>query len=188
MSQQADVIQGVATRTLLGIALNQLPLASLVARALHAVDQPAEAPFTFACANPHSLVVARRDPYFRQCLRSASAVVADGIGVKLAGMISGGQFGPRITGWDFFHATMSELDRRGGKVFFFGSRTEVLDLLAIRAAGDYPGRERGHACTHPRLCSGRTLGRHDGSTPGEVDARQRAARQGASCRCHRRRV
>ena len=139
MSQPAEASRGAAGRTLLGIAVNTLPLAAQVARAVRAIDEPADAPFTFACANPHSLVVARRDAYFRQCLRSCSSVVADGIGVKVAGFITGGQFGPRITGWDFFHATMSELDRRGGKAFFFGSRTEVLELLAKRAAGDYPG-------------------------------------------------
>jgi N-acetylglucosaminyldiphosphoundecaprenol N-acetyl-beta-D-mannosaminyltransferase len=139
MSQQAEATDVAAERTLLGIPVNQLPIAALVARAVRAIDEPAEAPFTFACANPHSLVVARRDAYFRQCLRSCSAVVADGIGVQVAGLISGGQFGPRITGWDFFHATMGELDRRGGKAFFFGSRAEVLELLRNRAAGDYPG-------------------------------------------------
>ena len=139
MSQHAIATDVAAGRTLLGIPLNQLPIAALVARAVRAIDEPAEAPFTFACANPHSLVVARRDAYFRQCLRSCSALVADGIGVQVAGLISGGQFGPRITGWDFFHATMGELDRRGGKAFFFGSRAEVLELLRKRAAGDYPG-------------------------------------------------
>jgi N-acetylglucosaminyldiphosphoundecaprenol N-acetyl-beta-D-mannosaminyltransferase len=139
MSQPAVATRVAAERTLLGIPVNQLPLAALVARAVRAIDEPAEAPFTFACANPHSLVVARRDAYFRQCLRSASAVVADGIGVKVAGLIAGSQFGPRITGWDFFHATMSALDHRGGKAFFFGSRPEVLERLACRVEADYPG-------------------------------------------------
>jgi len=138
MSQTAEASRNAAGRTLLGIAVNKLPLAALVARAVRAIDEPVDAPFTFACANPHSLVVARRDAYFRQCLRSCSAVVADGIGVKVAGMITGGQFGPRITGWDFYNATMRELDRRGGKAFFFGSRAEVLELIRKRAAGDYP--------------------------------------------------
>lgn len=138
MSQPAEATRVAAERTLLGIPVNQLSLAALVARAVRAIDEPAEAPFTFACANPHSLVVARRDAYFRQCLRSASAVVADGIGVKVAGLIAGNQFGPRITGWDFFHATMRELDRRGGKAFFFGSRTEVLERLARQVETDYP--------------------------------------------------
>jgi N-acetylglucosaminyldiphosphoundecaprenol N-acetyl-beta-D-mannosaminyltransferase len=138
MSQPADATPIASERTLLGIPVNQLSLAALVARAIRAVDEPAEAPFTFACANPHSLVVARRDAFFRQCLRSASAVVADGIGVKVAGLIAGAQFGPRITGWDFFHATMTALDHRGGKAFFFGSRPEVLERLACRVAADYP--------------------------------------------------
>jgi N-acetylglucosaminyldiphosphoundecaprenol N-acetyl-beta-D-mannosaminyltransferase len=126
-----------AERTLLGVRVNGRSLPELVTRATQAMDQRSE-PFTFACANPHSLVVARHDAQFRDSLRSCSAVVADGVGVRVAGMIAGTSFGPRITGWDFFHATMCELDARGGKAFLFGSRDAVLAKMLARAAIDYP--------------------------------------------------
>ncbi|MFZ2224237.1 MAG: hypothetical protein WAV26_06065, partial [Candidatus Deferrimicrobium sp.] len=38
----------------------------------------------FACLNPHSVAVASRDPLFRESLRSADMLVADGSGVLLA--------------------------------------------------------------------------------------------------------
>lgn len=137
-NETRDTPAGRNPAALLGIRMNGSELPQLVARAVRALDEPAEAPFTFACANPHSLVVAQRDAYFRQCLRSCSAVVADGIGVKVAGLLTGRTYGPRITGWDFFHATMRALDARGGKAFFLGSTPEVLERIRQRSARDYP--------------------------------------------------
>lgn len=140
MASSAHEGTGSGVRSLLSIPINRHTIDELLARAVAAFEQRAQ-PFTFACANPHSLVVARHDPHFRNCLQACSAVVADGIGVRVAGMITGKAYGPRITGFDFFLATMRELDRRNGKAFFLGSRAEVLALLARRASGEFPNVE-----------------------------------------------
>jgi N-acetylglucosaminyldiphosphoundecaprenol N-acetyl-beta-D-mannosaminyltransferase len=95
-------------------------------------------PFVLACANPHSLVVARKDPQFREALESASAVVADGVGCQWGAALSGVSVGPRITGTDFFLAVMAALNRAGGRAFFFGSSDAVLEKLAARAGHDFP--------------------------------------------------
>ena len=94
--------------------------------------------FVFACANPHSLVVARGDPEFRDALAQASAVVADGVGCTLAATLAGVSVGPRITGSDYFVAVMTSLNRMGGRAFFFGSNTEVLAKLSERVERDFP--------------------------------------------------
>jgi N-acetylglucosaminyldiphosphoundecaprenol N-acetyl-beta-D-mannosaminyltransferase len=94
--------------------------------------------FIFACANPHSLVVARRDAEFRRALGSASAVVADGVGCRLAGILSGVSVGPRITGSDFFVSVMASLDQSGGRAYFFGSSDAVLARLSERVNADFP--------------------------------------------------
>jgi N-acetylglucosaminyldiphosphoundecaprenol N-acetyl-beta-D-mannosaminyltransferase len=95
-------------------------------------------PFVFACANPHSLVVARSDSEFRDALARASAVVADGVGCTLAATLAGVSVGPRITGSDFFVAIMNSLNRTGGRAFFFGSNTQVLAKLTERVGRDFP--------------------------------------------------
>jgi N-acetylglucosaminyldiphosphoundecaprenol N-acetyl-beta-D-mannosaminyltransferase len=94
--------------------------------------------FVFACANPHSLVVARSDEVFRRALDSATAVVADGVGCLWVGALAGVAVGPRITGTDFFVSTMAMLNQRAGRVFFFGSTDRVLQLLSSRLSIDYP--------------------------------------------------
>ena len=125
-------------KPLLGIRIGVDSLENLIGSAMQAVEERG-LPFTFACANPHSLVVARNDASFGDALRSCSAVVADGVGVTMAGKVTGVDVGPRITGADFFLSLMAALNRRGGRVFFFGSSPQVLETVLARARRDYPG-------------------------------------------------
>jgi N-acetylglucosaminyldiphosphoundecaprenol N-acetyl-beta-D-mannosaminyltransferase len=127
----------VDNSVLLGVRFTNCCLPSLTESALQSVEQGGRT-FTFACANPHSLVIAQRDEPFLRALQSCSAVVADGVGVKVAGRLAGVQVGPRITGADFFLDTMLRLNRRGGRVFFFGSSDPVLQRIVTRARRDYP--------------------------------------------------
>ncbi len=127
----------MAENRLMGVRLDPRSLEDLTLAALDAIKarQPS---FVFACANPHSLAVARRDAMFRDALEMATAVVADGVGCHWGAALSGASIGPRITGSDFFRALMSALDRAGGRVFFFGSSEEVLVKVAYRMTLDYP--------------------------------------------------
>jgi N-acetylglucosaminyldiphosphoundecaprenol N-acetyl-beta-D-mannosaminyltransferase len=92
-----------------------------------------------ACANPHSLVVASRDPTFREALRGASILLPDGAGIVLASRILGLPMKERIAGADFFLAVSEALNKQGGaRYFFLGSTTRVLDLIVKRIAAEYP--------------------------------------------------
>jgi N-acetylglucosaminyldiphosphoundecaprenol N-acetyl-beta-D-mannosaminyltransferase len=84
------------------------------------------------------LVVAHADSEFRDALERSSAIVADGVGCKLAAALAGVPVGPRITGSDYFVAVMAALDRTGGSAFFFGSRDDVLTKLAARVMHHFP--------------------------------------------------
>lgn len=93
----------------------------------------------FACANPHSLVVAQHDRGFQSALAQADFVVADGIGVSLMARLAGVQIGPRITGTEYFEAVLTGLQHQGdGRVFFFGSAQHVLDRISRRFAAEFP--------------------------------------------------
>jgi N-acetylglucosaminyldiphosphoundecaprenol N-acetyl-beta-D-mannosaminyltransferase len=121
----------------LGIRIGAGSLAELTAAARAAMLNR-QRPFVFACANPHSLVVARTDPEFKDALDRASAVVADGVGCRWAAALCGVSVGPRITGSDFFSSIMTTLNCNGGKAFFFGSSDAVLAILTERVERDYP--------------------------------------------------
>lgn len=126
------------THSLLGVAIGPHTLEQLVDQAIAAIERRGPR-CVFACANPHSLVVARRDPAFQCALNDANQVVADGVGVSLAARLLRLDLGPRITGTDYFLSLLRELDERGaGRVFFLGSTEAVLDRIAARFRQDHP--------------------------------------------------
>jgi N-acetylglucosaminyldiphosphoundecaprenol N-acetyl-beta-D-mannosaminyltransferase len=130
-------IEAVPEGRMLGVRIGTRTLQELVSAAEAAMQEPRE-PFVFACANPHSLVVAHADAEFRDALERASAVVADGVGCTWAATLAGISVGPRITGSDFFVSVMTALNRTGGRAFFLGSRDEVLKKLFARVAHNFP--------------------------------------------------
>lgn len=109
----------------------------------------------FACANPHSLNVANKDPLFRQALLNSDILVADGVGLTAVAKFLGKGSLPRITGTDYFEGVMNALNNaeptlgRKGRVFFFGSTQKVLDLIAIRFKETYPNLEFAGAISPP---------------------------------------
>jgi len=122
---------------LLGIRVGVADLQTLVDASMASIEAR-QVPFTFACANPHSLVVAQSDAEFRTALDGCSAVVADGVGLTMASRLVGANVGPRITGTDYFLGVMSQLDRRGGRVFFLGSTDHVLKRIVAKAGRQFP--------------------------------------------------
>jgi N-acetylglucosaminyldiphosphoundecaprenol N-acetyl-beta-D-mannosaminyltransferase len=125
---------------MLGVPIWDQGLDALVARSIGAVESDAPGdPFVFACANPHSLVVASRDAEFHRSLRTADAVVADGVGMQIAATLAGRRIGSRITGIDYFCGLMNALEERGGgRVAFFGSSAAVLQRLSVRVRERWP--------------------------------------------------
>ena len=128
----------VEAEALLGMPISRKPLAAITHDSILAIERKSP-PVVFACANPHSIVVAQHDDNFQSALTQANLVVADGVGVSFMARMVGVQIGPRITGTDYFQAVLNALQQRGdGRVFFFGSSQRVLDLIAKRFANDFP--------------------------------------------------
>jgi N-acetylglucosaminyldiphosphoundecaprenol N-acetyl-beta-D-mannosaminyltransferase len=93
----------------------------------------------FVCANPHSLVMAGSDPLFQQALHDADLVTPDGAGIVLASKMLGGLIRERVTGSDIFYGVSEELNRAGGKSYFFlGSTEKTLAAIRDKMIGDYP--------------------------------------------------
>jgi N-acetylglucosaminyldiphosphoundecaprenol N-acetyl-beta-D-mannosaminyltransferase len=128
----------MASERILGIPISLLELESLVACALHAMNIPGP-PFTVAFANPHSLVVSRKDPAFRKSLEQSSVAAPDGTGIVLASKLCGGKINKRITGSDFFETLSHALNmQRGRRYFFLGSNHKTLNALRSRFEKQFP--------------------------------------------------
>jgi N-acetylglucosaminyldiphosphoundecaprenol N-acetyl-beta-D-mannosaminyltransferase len=91
-----------------------------------------------ACANPHSLAVAKGDKAFRQALMEADWLVPDGIGIVFGSRVTGGKLTERITGSDIFADVNIHLNEIGAVVFFLGSTDESLEKIRKKMARDYP--------------------------------------------------
>jgi N-acetylglucosaminyldiphosphoundecaprenol N-acetyl-beta-D-mannosaminyltransferase len=128
----------MSQRTLMGVPLCGATIGTVVDRCREAI-QGQSPQVVVACTNPHSLVVSRQDAEFRRALLDADIVLPDGVGVTLAGHLLRRNFGPRITGLDFFRAVLDSLGRQGqGRVAFFGSSPEVLKRLVARVSAEHP--------------------------------------------------
>lgn len=114
-------------------------MAGLPQEHIEADKKPARQTKWLACANPHSLEVARGDAAFRAALHSADLLVPDGVGMVLASRILGGRIRRRITGSDVFRGVNAALGRRGGtSCFFLGSTEENLARIRERMAEEFP--------------------------------------------------
>ncbi len=123
---------------LVGIPIDRKFLPLIIQETLQAVEAKSSQR-VFACANPHSLVVAQQDAIFHRALTDADLSWSMVSGASLMASLAGVRLGPRITGTDYFYGVLNALQRRGnGRVFFFGSSPYVLDRIAKRFAVDFP--------------------------------------------------
>jgi N-acetylglucosaminyldiphosphoundecaprenol N-acetyl-beta-D-mannosaminyltransferase len=94
---------------------------------------------TLCCANPHSLVAAKRDRQFLTALCAADILIPDGAGIVVASKILGGTITRRITGSDVLTGIAERWEREQGRSFFFlGSSDEVLNKMKERMSMEYP--------------------------------------------------
>jgi N-acetylglucosaminyldiphosphoundecaprenol N-acetyl-beta-D-mannosaminyltransferase len=94
-----------------------------------------------ACANPHSLVVARQDAIFSKALKAAYCLLPDGAGILLAAKILKMPINERVAGNDFFLKLSEIANEKKLRYFFLGSSSEVLSLIEKRLADEFPGIE-----------------------------------------------
>lgn len=93
----------------------------------------------FACANPHSLVTARRDAAFASALKRADILLPDGMGVVKASRMLGGRIAARVSGPDVFMGLLGRMQEAGGYTcFFLGSTGETLHGIKDRMEREYP--------------------------------------------------
>lgn len=88
--------------------------------------------------NPHSYIVAKKDPLFREALKASAILLPDGIGVCYAARLFRKAEIRRISGYDLFIHLMSGLNAHKGSCFFFGASEKTLALIRNRLAVDYP--------------------------------------------------
>lgn len=98
-------------------------------------------PHILACANPHSLEIARRDAAFERALKHADILVPDGVGIVMASKMLNGSIRQRITGSDIFQGLSSLLNSntpRQFRYFFLGATGQNLTRIREKMSVDFP--------------------------------------------------
>ncbi len=95
---------------------------------------------SYVCfANAHTTIEAHKDKQFRNDLKNASLVVADGKSVAVAMKVLHGKKQERIAGMDFMPALLSRANALRSKIFFYGSTEGVLKRLKEKMQVRFPG-------------------------------------------------
>ena len=124
---------------LFGYRISHYGIKGDVARACQFIASGRKARY-MACANPHSLVVAKSDFAFSRALKEADMLIPDGAGILLAARVLNLPISERVTGSEFFHGLTTQLASNGGaRYFFLGSSEQVLNLIDLRMIKEFPG-------------------------------------------------
>ena len=95
---------------------------------------------SYVCVcNAHMLIEASDSEKFSNIVNEADIVTPDGKPVAKAVEWLYGFEQPRVAGMDLIESLFIEIDRKGLKVFLYGSTNDVLDKMATKACKQFPG-------------------------------------------------
>lgn len=121
------------TTNILGFEVSRLSVAEIVTLSL--LD---EKQLVVNTLNPHSYAEQKYDSEFKNALLSSDTLIPDGSGMVLAAKLLNNTSIGKIAGYNLFLETMTQLSKKGGKVFFLGSTDTVLNKIVQRAKLDFP--------------------------------------------------
>lgn len=122
-----------------GIRIDNLTMSEAIDLLLGKMADPAPSQICFV--NPDCVNIAMRNPQYRACISRADLVLADGIGIKLAGKMLGITIKQNVNGTDLFPRLMQALPGTGKRVFLLGARPGIPQLVGEWIERHAPGAE-----------------------------------------------
>lgn len=123
---------------MLGVRIDNITLKDALDRIADAVSGPVRGA-SFSFVNADCLNKASGDSSYRKALAASTMVLADGIGVKMAGTVLGSPVRENVNGTDMFPRLCAMLQQVNGSMYLLGARPEVVKAAADRVRADYPG-------------------------------------------------
>ncbi len=120
----------------LDIAVDNVSMAQAIRRIMQLADEPGAHQVCFVnadCAN-----IAYGDSEYRRILHESDLVLADGIGMKLAGKLLGSEVRENVNGTDMFPLLCGELAAAGKGVYLLGGRPGVAGRVAEWIGRNFP--------------------------------------------------
>lgn len=90
-------------------------------------------------ANPELVLLGKENASYDRCLREATYIAPDGVGVLWAAKRYGTPLTEVLPGIALVEELLAEADRKRSRVFFYGAKPEVQAALQREIASLYPG-------------------------------------------------
>lgn len=128
-----------ATVTVLGMPVSAITYDTWLDQIEAWMHDPPEMTRHVCTINPEMVMIARRDPIFRQVLRRADVTVPDGVGLLWAARHLGQPLAERVTGSDGVPRIAERAAEAGWKLFLLGAAEGVAARTAEILTARYPG-------------------------------------------------
>lgn len=89
--------------------------------------------------NAHCCNLHRRNRAYREAVAGADVLLPDGIGVEMAGRMTGDRLSANLNGTDLVPALLEKAARQGRSVFLFGGKPGTAPAAAARLRSQIPG-------------------------------------------------
>ena len=137
--------------TLMGVSFDAVSLETAVARCLE-FCRLGRTPRRIITANASHLCMIRRDPVLARACHTAHLTVADGMSVVWALRACRQPVPERVAGVDLMEGLLREAGAHRLRVYFLGSKPDVVETLVQKSRIQYPGIEiagyrDGYFCT-----------------------------------------
>jgi N-acetylglucosaminyldiphosphoundecaprenol N-acetyl-beta-D-mannosaminyltransferase len=127
----------------LGIPIDNLTMDEAIDRILHAAKEMTPTQLCFV--NADCVNIASHDADYKRLLQIAGIVLADGIGVKLAGSILNTNIRQNVNGTDLFPLLCARMEGERTGLYLLGGKPGVAADVASWVARNFPGLPvRGH--------------------------------------------
>ena len=96
-------------------------------------------PHYIGVVNVAKLVKMRSDKELKESLHSADLIGADGVPLVWASRLLGNPLPERVNGTDLMYRLLEKANNNGYRIFFFGSKEDILHRMMKKVRRQYPG-------------------------------------------------
>jgi len=96
--------------------------------------------------NPHSYIIAKKDPLFEEALLSSNVLLPDGIGIVLAAKFLKIKAIKKIAGADIHQYLLKQANEKSQAVFYIGATENTLQRIEKKVRQEYPLIRVGSYC------------------------------------------
>lgn len=134
-------------KNILGVGFTTNPEVEILEYIVNCIERGGQKIKIFT-PNPEMILLARRDPHFRDVLNSATIALPDGMGVVVASRFLKKDIRERIAGVDFMKSVIKRISedlpksaKRQASIGFIGGREKVAERTAVCLQKLYPGAQ-----------------------------------------------